>query len=110
MKFSMTRFAITASISASLVQPLLVNQSLAQTYGDFGSEPPARSLTQAPATPRNGSLHEQRIAASAEAGAISYGTPTNGTQVRGVLGIGFNWNAVTAFTAPEERTDAWSRI
>lgn len=57
-----------------------------------------------------GGLSSETFAFSPQAGVYTYGTPNNGDQVRGVIGLGIDMNAVTAFSTPEDRGDAWSNI
>src|SRR5579872_6684184 len=71
-------------------------------------EPPGKTTAQS-SDVTSGYLNNQVYALTPQVGVLTYGTPFNGTQVRGVLGFGFDVNAVTALSSPP-RTDVTQNL
>ena len=57
-----------------------------------------------------GYLNNQTFSFTPQLGALTYGTPFNGTQARGVIGIGVDLNFLNALTPPDQRYGAWSHV
>jgi hypothetical protein len=74
-------------------------------YGEApGVTPPPPGTTTSRATDvTSGYLSNQTTAFTPQLGVLTYGTPFDGTQVRGVIGLGFDMNALRLLSPPENR-------